>query len=90
MIMEMFIINLVNRFLYRRPYDPLPSDPDDNDENTKIDIHAAIAEEDVWKEEEEKEPAMLFYALWHHDHWKKKKSKHTLVNLFLTRLWKSK
>lgn len=56
MIMEMFIITLVNRFLYRRPYDPLPSESDDNDENTKIDFHAAIAEEDVWKEEDENPP----------------------------------
>lgn len=63
MIMEMFIITLVKRFLYRRPYDPHPSESDDNDENIKIDFHAAIAEEDVWKEEEEKEPAMFFYAL---------------------------
>lgn len=63
MIMELFIITLVNRFLYRRPYDPLPPEPDNNDENSKINFDADIAEEDVWREEEEKEPAMLFYAL---------------------------
>ncbi|XP_056141464.1 organic solute transporter subunit alpha-like [Lampris incognitus] len=38
MIMEMFIITLVTRILYRRTYDPLPSDvhADDNDRNLKI------------------------------------------------------
>ncbi|KAJ8385814.1 hypothetical protein AAFF_G00181700 [Aldrovandia affinis] len=39
LILEMFIITLANRLLYRRYYDPLPlSDPqeDDNDQNTKI------------------------------------------------------
>uniref|UniRef100_A0A3P8U762 Organic solute transporter subunit alpha-like n=1 Tax=Amphiprion percula TaxID=161767 RepID=A0A3P8U762_AMPPE len=33
MIMEMFIITLVNRFLYRRPYDTLPSETHDNNLN---------------------------------------------------------
>ncbi|KAJ8375616.1 hypothetical protein SKAU_G00061960 [Synaphobranchus kaupii] len=39
LILEMFIITLVNRLMYRRHYDPLPLiDPheDDNDQNTKI------------------------------------------------------
>lgn len=45
--MEMFIITLVNRYLYRRAYDPLPSEADDNEQNTKVDVQAALAEEDV-------------------------------------------
>uniref|UniRef100_A0A3Q1C0C6 Organic solute transporter subunit alpha n=1 Tax=Amphiprion ocellaris TaxID=80972 RepID=A0A3Q1C0C6_AMPOC len=36
MIMEMFIITLVNRFLYRRPYDTLPSETHDNNLNGKF------------------------------------------------------
>ncbi|XP_059208248.1 organic solute transporter subunit alpha-like [Centropristis striata] len=36
MIMEMFIIGLVNRFLYRRTYDPLPPcEEHDNEQNAK-------------------------------------------------------
>lgn len=47
MIMEMFIITLVNRFLYRRSYEPLPSETHDNDENNKVDLSVALIEEDV-------------------------------------------
>uniref|UniRef100_A0A8C5GEF0 Organic solute transporter subunit alpha-like n=2 Tax=Gouania willdenowi TaxID=441366 RepID=A0A8C5GEF0_GOUWI len=38
LILEMFIITLVTRLLYRRQYDPLPLDEDqmDDDENTKM------------------------------------------------------
>ncbi|XP_036378214.1 organic solute transporter subunit alpha [Megalops cyprinoides] len=42
LILEMFIITLVTRLLYRRHYDPLPPhDPheDDNDQNTKFIMH---------------------------------------------------
>lgn len=47
MIMEMFIITLVNRFLYRRPYEPLHSETHDNHENNKVDLNAALIEDDV-------------------------------------------
>ncbi|KAM9348712.1 organic solute transporter subunit alpha-like [Symphorus nematophorus] len=47
MIMEMFIITLVNRFLFRRAYDPLPSEEHDNDLNAKADLQAALVEHDV-------------------------------------------
>lgn len=47
MIMEMFIITLVNRFLYRRAYDPLPSEAHDNDQNTKVDLETTLVEQDV-------------------------------------------
>ncbi|XP_038564127.1 organic solute transporter subunit alpha-like isoform X2 [Micropterus salmoides] len=46
MIMEMFIITLVNRFLYRRIYDSLPSEAHDNDHNDKA-LQAALVEHDV-------------------------------------------
>uniref|UniRef100_A0A3Q1ENZ8 Organic solute transporter subunit alpha-like n=1 Tax=Acanthochromis polyacanthus TaxID=80966 RepID=A0A3Q1ENZ8_9TELE len=36
MIMEMFIISLVNRFLYHRAYDALPSETHDNNLNGKM------------------------------------------------------
>ncbi|XP_058483792.1 organic solute transporter subunit alpha-like [Solea solea] len=36
MIMEMFIITLVTRFLYRRTYDPLPSEAHDEDQKTNV------------------------------------------------------
>ena len=35
LILEMFIITLVTRLLYRRQYDPLPDESQD-DENTKM------------------------------------------------------
>ncbi|CAB1460996.1 unnamed protein product [Pleuronectes platessa] len=41
LILEMFIITLVTRLLYRRPYDPLPEEKDENCENTKM---VAVAE----------------------------------------------
>ncbi|KAK6316789.1 hypothetical protein J4Q44_G00121890 [Coregonus suidteri] len=46
MIVEMFIITLVTRALYRRTYDPLPTDPHetDNDQNTKISLQAPQGE----------------------------------------------
>ncbi|XP_071384964.1 organic solute transporter subunit alpha-like [Centroberyx affinis] len=49
MIMEMFLITLVTRFLYRRVYDPLPSAArqDDNDHNAKICLQGAEVEHDV-------------------------------------------
>ena len=47
MIMEMFIITLVNRSLFRRTYDPLPTDSHDNDNNLEIDLDAELVEDDV-------------------------------------------
>ncbi|XP_051258298.1 organic solute transporter subunit alpha-like [Dicentrarchus labrax] len=47
MIMEMFIITLVNRCLYRRIYDKLPSEAHDNDQNAKVAVQAALVEHDV-------------------------------------------
>lgn len=47
MIMEMFIINLVNRILYRRKYDTLPPEADDEDHITKVSLEAAVVEHDV-------------------------------------------
>lgn len=47
MIMEMFIICLVNRFLYRRTYDALPSEEQDNDQNAKFDEQKVLEEHDV-------------------------------------------
>ncbi|XP_029385397.1 organic solute transporter subunit alpha [Echeneis naucrates] len=36
LILEMFIITLVTRLLYRRKYDPLPAEENDDHENTKM------------------------------------------------------
>lgn len=36
LILEMFIITLVTRLLYRRQYDPLPEEEQDDNENTKM------------------------------------------------------
>lgn len=36
LILEMFIITLVTRLLYRRQYDPLPKEEEDISENTKM------------------------------------------------------
>ncbi|XP_068188061.1 organic solute transporter subunit alpha-like [Antennarius striatus] len=47
MIMEMFIITLVNRFLFRRTYDTLPSEAQENNHNSKADLQAALVEHDV-------------------------------------------
>ncbi|XP_070839713.1 organic solute transporter subunit alpha-like [Chaetodon trifascialis] len=47
MIMEMFIITLVNRFFYHRTYNPIPCEEHDNDQNVKLDVHAALEEHDV-------------------------------------------
>ncbi|XP_040036250.1 organic solute transporter subunit alpha [Gasterosteus aculeatus] len=47
MIMEMFIITLINQSLYRRTYDKLPSDVDDNENNAEVALQAAHVEHDV-------------------------------------------
>ncbi|XP_041808908.1 organic solute transporter subunit alpha-like [Chelmon rostratus] len=47
MIMEMFIITLINRFFYHRTYDPHPCEEHDNDQNAKIDLQPALVEHDV-------------------------------------------
>ncbi|XP_054899563.1 organic solute transporter subunit alpha-like [Poeciliopsis prolifica] len=47
MIMEMFIISLVTRSLYRRTYDPLPSEEHDNEQNNKEALKSALEEHDV-------------------------------------------
>ncbi|KAM4546996.1 organic solute transporter subunit alpha-like [Fundulus diaphanus] len=47
MIMEMFIISVVNHSLYRRIYDPLPAEEHDNEENEKAALQAALEEHDV-------------------------------------------
>ncbi|XP_073336111.1 organic solute transporter subunit alpha-like [Pagrus major] len=47
MIMEMFIICLVNRFLYRRTYEALSSEEQDNDQNAKVDMQKVLEEHDV-------------------------------------------
>lgn len=47
MIMEMFIVSLVCRSLYRRRYDVLPSEEDDNEQNEKEALQTALQEHDV-------------------------------------------
>ncbi|XP_030602749.1 organic solute transporter subunit alpha-like [Archocentrus centrarchus] len=47
MIMEMFIITLVTRLLYRRTYDALPSETHDGDQNTTASLEATHMEHDV-------------------------------------------
>ncbi|XP_007557216.1 organic solute transporter subunit alpha-like [Poecilia formosa] len=47
LIMEMFIISLFTRSLYRRLYDPLPSEEHDNEQNEKAALKAALEEHDV-------------------------------------------
>ncbi|XP_076607396.1 organic solute transporter subunit alpha-like [Chaetodon auriga] len=50
MIMEMFIITLVNRFFYHRTYNPIPCEEHeehDNDQNVKVDLETALVEHDV-------------------------------------------
>ncbi|XP_047235721.1 organic solute transporter subunit alpha-like [Girardinichthys multiradiatus] len=47
LIMEMFIISLVTRSLYRRMYDPLPSEEQDNEQNEKEALQTALVEHDV-------------------------------------------
>ncbi|CAK6953811.1 organic solute transporter subunit alpha-like [Scomber scombrus] len=47
MIMEMFIITLVTRFLWRRTYSTLPSVAHDNNQNTKIALQGAHVEHNV-------------------------------------------
>uniref|UniRef100_UPI0037E87041 organic solute transporter subunit alpha-like n=1 Tax=Semicossyphus pulcher TaxID=241346 RepID=UPI0037E87041 len=47
MIMEMFIITLVNRSMYRRTYDKLPPEAQDNDFNAQAALQADLVEHDV-------------------------------------------
>ncbi|XP_072231396.1 organic solute transporter subunit alpha-like [Leuresthes tenuis] len=47
MIMEMFIISLYTRFLYRRTYETLPTEAHDNEKNNEADLEAALPEHDV-------------------------------------------
>ncbi|KAM6907257.1 organic solute transporter subunit alpha-like [Xenentodon cancila] len=47
MIMEMFIISLISRYLYRRTYDTLPSAAHDTELNDKAALQAALVEHDV-------------------------------------------
>ncbi|XP_037543567.1 organic solute transporter subunit alpha [Nematolebias whitei] len=47
MIMEMFIISLVTRFLYHRTYDPLPSEAHDDQQDNKAALQAALVEHNV-------------------------------------------
>ncbi|KAI3373620.1 hypothetical protein L3Q82_022218 [Scortum barcoo] len=47
MIMEMFILTLINRFLYRRMYDPILSEALDNHQNGKVEPCHALVEHDV-------------------------------------------
>lgn len=47
MIMEMFIITLVCRFLYRRVYDELPPETHDNDVNVEVALKLPLEEHDV-------------------------------------------
>ncbi|KAM4545897.1 organic solute transporter subunit alpha-like [Odontesthes bonariensis] len=47
MIMEMFLISLYTRFLYRRTYDPLPTEARDNEKNNKAALEAAHLEHDI-------------------------------------------
>lgn len=47
MIMEMFIITLVNRFLYRRTYDTLPLEVQENNHNCNVALTAESVEHDV-------------------------------------------
>ncbi|XP_008425251.1 organic solute transporter subunit alpha-like [Poecilia reticulata] len=47
LIMEMFIISLFTRSLYRRMYDPLPPEEHDNEQNDKAALKAALEEHDV-------------------------------------------
>lgn len=47
MIMEMFIITIVNYFLYHRRYDPISFEEQDNEKNTNTDLQASLVEHDV-------------------------------------------
>ncbi|XP_068572573.1 organic solute transporter subunit alpha-like [Cebidichthys violaceus] len=47
MIMEMFIITLVNRPLYHRSYDKLPSETHDNEKNVEVALQTTLVEHDV-------------------------------------------
>ncbi|CAN9501412.1 unnamed protein product [Ophioblennius macclurei] len=47
MIMEMFLITLITRSFYRRSYEPLASEPHDNEDNKKIEVQNSLVEHDV-------------------------------------------
>lgn len=47
MIMEMFIITIVNYFLYHRTYDPISIEEQDNKKNTNANLEASLVEHDV-------------------------------------------
>lgn len=47
MIMEMFIITIVNYFLYHRTYDPIIFEEDDNEKNTNADLQGSFVEHTV-------------------------------------------
>ncbi|TNM84918.1 organic solute transporter subunit alpha-like [Takifugu flavidus] len=47
MIMEMFIITIVNYFLYHRTYDPIIFEEDDNEKNTNADLQGSLVEHTV-------------------------------------------
>lgn len=47
MIMEMFIITIVNYFLYHRRYDAIIFEEDDNEKNTNADLQGSLVEHNV-------------------------------------------
>ncbi|XP_034406685.1 organic solute transporter subunit alpha-like [Cyclopterus lumpus] len=47
MIVEMFIITVVNQRLYRRTYDKLPTEAHDNDKNAEVALKTTLVEHDV-------------------------------------------
>ncbi|XP_029304548.1 organic solute transporter subunit alpha-like [Cottoperca gobio] len=48
MILEMFILTLINQSLYRRTYDPIPShEAHDNDHDAKVALQTVLVEHDV-------------------------------------------
>ncbi|KAL6098571.1 uncharacterized protein ACO6RY_17676 [Pungitius sinensis] len=47
MIMEMFIITLINQSLYHRTYDKLPSEAEDNDNKAEVALQTTHMEHDV-------------------------------------------
>lgn len=47
MIVEMFIITVINQRLYRRTYDELPTEAHDNEKNAEVDQKITLVEHDV-------------------------------------------
>lgn len=47
MIMEMFIITIINYFLYHRRYDPISFEDHGNEKNTNTHLQASLVEHDV-------------------------------------------